>query len=325
MLHSRSGPMEYRDCKGKLRCAAALLAAAVLAAAVAGCGSGSDQAAKLLQETFSGQHRVASGNLAVLLSVTPTGPGTLKGPITLSLSGPFQSLGPGKIPASAFNLSLGAMGTTAAATIISTGSTGYVTYQGQSYKLPRSTFQRLESTFVRIGSVSSGGSSSAGLARLGIHPERWVEDPQIIGDEAIDGTNTTRIRAEINMNALLSDLSTFLRRAASAGASGAAKLLPPATRNHIASGVKNPVVDVWTGVGDKTLRQLELGLSVPVSGQLSQLLGRSVAISLTMQYADLNQPQTIAAPTKLLPYSEFQDKLQVLLQDLEGDLASGGH
>lgn len=308
----------------KLRPALRLLAGALAAAALAGCGTTSDQAASLLRDTFAGTHRVSSGELALLLTVTPSGASGLKGPATLSLTGPFQSLGPGKIPASAFNVNLDAMGTDAAVTITSTGASGYVTFQGQSYKLPESTFERLESTFVRIGTVSAGGSSSGALAKLGIDPERWLQNPEVVGDEAIEGTNTTRIRAGINMNALLDDLATFLKRAASAGAAGAANLLPPATRARIAAGVKNPVVDVWTGVSDHTLRQLELDLSVPVSGRLSLLFGRSAAVSLTLQYANLNQPQTITAPTKLLPYSGFQDKLHVLLQDFQSSLASGG-
>lgn len=324
MVRCYKDSIEHRTRNRKLRPAVGLLAVALAATALAGCGSASDQAATLLRDTFSGNHRVSSGDLAVLLTVTPSGPSGLKGPVTLSLTGPFQSLGPGKIPASAFNVSLSATGTDAAVTITSTGSSGYVTFQGQSYKLPEATFERLESTFVRIGSVSAGGSESSALAKLGIHPERWLENPEVVGDEAIEGTNTTRIRAGINMNALLSDLTTFLKRAASAGAAGAATLLPPATRARIAAEVKNPVVDLWTGVGDHTLRQLELDLSVRVSGRLSRLFGRSAAIGLTMQYANLNQPQTITAPTKLLPYGQFQAKLHVLLQDFEGDLASGG-
>jgi hypothetical protein len=46
-----------------------------------------------------------------------------------------------------------------------------------------------------------------------------------------------------------------------------------------------------------------------------------------MQYADLNQPQTITAPSTLLPYSQFQAKLRALLQGIQsgiGGALSGG-
>jgi len=301
-----------------------VLALLLIGAATLGlsaCG-GSNQAARLLRETFSGRHRVTSGQLAMTLSVTPQGASALHGPLVLSVSGPFQSLGPGRLPASAFTVSVSAAGPSAGATITSTGSSGYVTFQGESYRLPQATFEQLESSFADLGAApGAGGSGVAG--RLGIHPQQWVSNPQIVGDEAINGTNTTRIRAAINMRALLRDLNTFLQRAAAAGVPGAGSLLSPSDRQRIAAEVQHPTLNVWTGVSDKTLRRMEVDLGVPVGGQLSALLGRSAAISLTMQYADLNQPQTITAPRHLRPYSEFQAKLRVLVQDLEGGLITG--
>jgi translation elongation factor EF-Tu-like GTPase len=49
-----------------------------------------------------------------------------------------------------------------------------------------------------------------------------------------------------------------------------------------------------------------------------------VAIALKMQYADLNRPQTITAPTKLRPYSQFQARLRVLVQDVGNRVLSSG-
>jgi hypothetical protein len=291
--------MEHGDHNRKLHCA---IAAAVAAIVLAGCGSSSDQVTSLLHQTFAGEHQVSSGNVALLLSVTPTAPSRGNGPVTLGLAGPFQSLGPGRIPASAFNFRLGAMGKSVAVKITSTGSSGYVTFRGQSYRLPPATFQRLESTFVRLSSVSAGSNGTGALGRLGIDPQRWLVSPQIVGEEAISGTSTTHIRAGINAAALLSDLSTLLRRAASAGATGAGNLLPPASPGRIAGEVKHPVVNIWTGVADKTLRQLVIELTV-----------HAAAVRLSMRYSDLNQPQTITAPTRLAPYAQFQDKLSGLL------------
>jgi hypothetical protein len=308
-----------------LRRALAVLIA-VLTLGLTACGGGSNQATKLLRDTFAGRHRINSGSLAVALTVNPVGPSGLKGPLTVSIAGPFQNLGPGKLPASVFNVNLAAMGTDAAVTVTSTGSTGYVTFQGQSYKLPQATYQRLESSFAQLGSTP-GASGSGVLGRLGIQPQHWLVNPQIVGDEGIAGVNTTHIRSAINVAALLSDLNRFLKRAASLGVAGATSFpqgISATTRQQIASEVKNPTFNVWTGVADKTLRRLEIGLTLPINGQLSALLGRSASIALEMEYANLNQPQSIIAPKKLLPYSVFQDKLRVLIGDLEGGLVGGG-
>lgn len=296
---------------------AGLLIASLLSVTVAACGGGSGQANRLLRQTFAGKHPVESGRLGVRLTVIPSGSSTSRGRITFSLAGPFQSLGPGRLPASAFSVSLAVMGTDAAATITSTGSTGYVTFQGQSYRLPQPTFQRLESTFAQLASASGRGSGSGMLGRLGIQPAHWLLHPQVVGQARIEGVKTTHIRSGINVAALLADVDAFLKRASSVGAGGAGVLprgIPAAERHKLARQVKQPTVNVWTGVADKTLRRLEIDLTVPVDGQLSTLLGGSAAIGLTMQYAGLNQPQNITVPTRVLPYGQFQAKLRVLLR-----------
>jgi hypothetical protein len=180
---------------------------------------------------------------------------------------------------------------------------------------------------------SGGGSGSGTLGKLGIDPLHWLVNPTVVGNESVSGSSTTHIRAGINVPALLDDLNTFLGKAPSVGVSGIGKVpssISPATRQRIAHAVRQPRFDVWTGTSDKTLRKLAISLVLPVTGQLSSLLGglNAAQISLTMQYADLNQPQTISAPASVAPYSQFQAKLRTFLSDLQstvgGSLGSSG-
>ncbi len=318
--------MEHRA--RTLRWALALLTAAVAALALAACGGGgsSGDAATLLHQTFSGTHKITSGDLNFNLTVNPSGSKTLTGPISLSLSGPFQSLGAGKLPQSAFDVGVTALGNGASVTITSTGTKGYVTFEGQSYQLPQGTFQRLESSFAQLGSSPTSGGSGV-LGRLGIQPLHWLENPQVIGSETVGGAATTHIHAGINVAAFLNDLNTFLARASSLGISGAASFphgISAATRQRIAGEVQNPSFDVWTGQSDKTIRKLQIGLTLPVTGSASTALGglRSAGIGLSMQYANLNQPQSITAPTTLLPFSQFQTKLKALVQQIQSGIGS---
>jgi hypothetical protein len=312
----------------RTRAAAALLVLAALALALAGCGSSSPGDAKtLLKQTFSGSHKVDSGDLNFTLSLTPTGSTTLTQPVVLSFGGPFQSLGTGKLPQSDFTVSISAQGHTGALSIVSTGTKGFVTLSGASYQLPAASFQKLESSFSSIASSGSGGSHSSALSRLGISPLNWLGDPTVVGSGSVGGTPTTHIRAKIDLPALLRDLSTFLQKAQSLGVSGAGKIptsISPATQAHIAGEVQHPSFDVWTGTNDKTVRKLSIGLTLPVTGQITTLLGgmRAAGINLTLQYTKLNQPQTITAPTNLQPYSVFSTRLKALLQTVEGSLAS---
>ncbi len=318
--------------KAALRRAFALLSPAFVALAIAACGGGSSgQAASLLKQTFSGTHAINSGNVNVALTLNPSGSSTLKGPISLTLGGPFASLGTGKVPKSDFNVAISALGHTGQLGILSTGTNGYVKLNGTSYQLPASTFQQLEQSFSSLTSSSGGGSGSGALGKLGIDPLHWLVNPSIVGNDTVGGASTTHIRAGVNVPALLNDLNTFLGKASSLGVSGAARLpssISPATRARIANEVRQPSVDVWTGSSDKTLRRLAIGLTIPVSGQLTSLLGglNSAQLSFSLQYADLNQPQTIVAPSSVAPFKQFQSKLQSILSSIQsalGGVATG--
>lgn len=311
-----------------------MVGAMVALAACGSSGSGSSgNPNTLLSETFTGTHKVTSGNLDLSLTIDPTGSTTLSGPITLSFGGPFQTRGAGKLPESNFTVSASALGRGVSLGIISTGTAGYVTLQGTSYQMPQATFQKLESSFAQLASSPGGGAGSGTLSKLGIQPLHWLSHPTIIGTENVGGAQTTHIRAGVNVPALLNDLSTVLQRASSLGVSGTSALrlgLPATTRAKIAAAIKNPNVDVWTGTNDHTIRRLTITLTLPVTGKTSSQLGgmTSAGVNLTMQYADLNQPQTIAAPTSVHPFSEFQAKVAAFLQQLQGAagslLGSGG-
>jgi hypothetical protein len=318
-----------------LRRWSALLVMGVSAVVLAACGSssgGSSQtAASLLKQTFTGSHTVSSGNLRFQLTLSPSGSSTLKGPITLSFGGPFQSRGAAKLPASNFNISFDALGQSGSIAILSTGTAGYVTVQGTSFQLPAASFQKLESSFSQLSSSPAGSTGSGSLSKLGIDPLHWLVNPSVVGTQNVGGAQTTHIRASVDVAALLGDVDTFLQKASSLGVSGTSRLptgISQATKSRIAAEVKNPTVDVWTGKRDNTLRKLSLNLTMPVSGQVSSSLGglNAAGIGLSLQYADLNQPQTITPPTTVRPYSEFQTELQSFLGQVEGSLggAAGG-
>jgi hypothetical protein len=315
--------------------AAALVAMAIV---VAACGSssssgsgsgGSGDAKTLLKQTFSQPHKVTSGDLNFSLTLSPGGSTTLKGPLTLSFGGPFQSQGTGKLPQSNFNISFNGFGKSGSLGIVSTGTNGFITLKGVSYRLPAATFKQLESSFSQFGGTT-GSSSSGVLGSLGVDPLNWLTNPSVVGTEQVGGAQTTHIRAGINVGSLLLDLNTILQKASTltgaAGASASAlKAISAASRQRIASEIKNPKFDVWTGNSDKTIRKLAISLTLPVSGQVSTALGglSSAGIALQVSYANLNQPQTISAPTNVHPFTEFATKIQALVQTIQSTVAGG--
>lgn len=306
-----------------------LLSAVVAALALAACGSSSEgsgssgDAQSLIKQTFAKGHPVKSGVLSVSLTLTPSGSSTLSGPIGFSISGPFQSRGTGKLPASNFTVAISALGRRGELGIVSTGTGAYVTLQGTAYQLPAADFQRLESGFAGVGS----GSGQSGLAALGLDPQHWLSNPAVVGSDNVGGADTTHIRSGVNVSALLADVNTFLAKASSS--SGSNKIpssIPQATQQQIAGAIKNATVDIWTGKDDKILRKVSLNLNVPVSGRASTLAGgiTSAGIGFSLQYSKINQPQTVSAPANVHPYSEFAAKLRSLLSGVTGSVAGAG-
>lgn len=309
--------------KRMLRYACALIGAMLVAASLAACGGSSGDATQLLRQSFQGTHTITSGKLNFTLTATPSGSRTLNGPLTFTFSGPFQNLGQGKLPQSNFTLSVQFQGHTGSLGIISTGSKGFVSLQGTNYELPQSTFQRLEQSFA---SASGNGGS---LGKLGLNPLNWLSNPSVVGDEDVGGVPTTHIHAGINVPAFLNDLNKALPKlAAQAGNSSVPSNIAQSTLSSIASHVQNPSFDVWTGKSDKTVRRVTINLTVPTNGQISTLLGglNSLGLGLSVEYDNLNQPQTISAPTSGQPYSQFQTKLRAVVTQIRsslGGLAGG--
>ena len=294
-----------------------LLTAAVAAGLLSACGGGSSSdpgnANALLRQTFTGQHSVKSGVLGLDLTLSAASSGQPTNPISLSLNGPFQSRGTGKLPESDFTIAFNGDGQHGQFGLVSTGSGGYVTLDGNAYQLPASDFTKLSSSFSSAGGQSGSANT---LSKLGIDPLHWLSDPKVVGTETVGGANTTHIRAGVDVAALLSDLNTMLAKVASTGA--ATGTLSAAARQRIAGSVKNARVDIWTGTGDKTLRKLALNLDFPVSGSTAALLGgaQSAGLGLTFQYSDLNQPQTISAPANVEPFSGFETRLRGIFSAL---------
>ena len=304
-----------------------LLSAVVASLALAACGSsssgsGSGNAQSLLKQTFATGKPVKSGVLGINFTLNPSGSSTFTSPISFTINGPFQSRGSGKLPQSNFTIAISALGRKGQLGIVSTGTSGYVTLDGAAYQLPAAQFQRLESGF---SSVGGSGQTGGGLSALGIDPQHWLSNPSVVGSDTIGGTDTTHIRAGVNVTALLADINTLLGKASSSAGTKIPSSIPQATQQKIASAIKDAKVDIWTGKSDKVLRKLSLSLNVPVTGRLSTLAGgmTSAGIGFSLQYSGVNQPQTISAPSNVQPYSQFTAKLRSVLTGIEGSVGGG--
>ena len=126
------------------------LALVVPTLALAACGgdeAGTDESAQqLINQTFSGEKKVDSGklnlDLSAKLEATGAAAAQLEGPISLKLTGPFQSQGEDKLPEVDFDMTISAGGQKFTAGAVTTDDEAFITYQGTNYKIPQAQFER---------------------------------------------------------------------------------------------------------------------------------------------------------------------------------------
>ena len=177
-------------------------------------------------------------------------------------------------------------------------------------------------------SGTSTESSSDALSKLGIRPLDWLTTPHIVGSATVNGAATIHINAGIDRPALVRDLSRLLAHANSlAGASSDSALargISASGQRSIGRTLGSPRLDLWIGTRDHAIRKLTASATIPVTGRARASLGgmTTARVTLDFEYSHLNEPQTIAAPSSVRPYSVFRTKVATFFQELE-DASTG--
>ncbi len=303
-----------------------ILLALMLAAAatLAACG-GEEDVQTILEETFAGEEKeVDSGRVTLDLRVTPTGGTPATGPIAARLEGPFAASGEEDgLPSFDLDLSFNAGPQTFTAGVVSTGEAGFLRFQGGTFQLPEQVFAQFRQGYLQSREHSERGEDGPqSFASLGIDPRGWLRDPQIVGEEEVGGTETTHIRADIEVAALLEDINRLLSRAGELGVAQPGQTpqqLTEVQRRLVTDAVRSARMDLWTGTDDRILRRLrlEVDYAIPEEAQEEAQGLTSGQLALEITIADLGEDQEIEAPEDARPLDE-------LLGQLGGRLPGGG-
>lgn len=310
-----------------MRLGLAGLVCVVAAVLLVGCGGGSKgDADKVINQTFSGHKSVKSGRINLKLVAEADGISGLNGPVTIALTGPFQSQGQ-QLPKFDLDVKLNANGRTFSAGAVSTGDKGFVKFQGASYALPDSVLTAFRQGFERARAQRSSQQGTS-LASLGIDPRRWLKDPSNEGDEDVAGQSTTHISSDIDVPKLLDDFGRAVGQAGRLGVAQnrqASARLTERQKKAVNDAVEDPKFDVYSGTTDRILRKLTiaLGFKVPKDQQQRANGLKSGKVSFDVEIADLNRPQTVQAPANAKPFSELRNALGALA-GLGGLVSSGG-
>ena len=337
-------PSKERSALSPLRRSRSLLLALALlisVVALAACGDdsgGTDESAQqLINQTFSGEKKVDSGkvnlDMNAKLEATGAAAGQLEGPITLKLTGPFQSRGEDKLPEVDFDMTVSAGGQKFTAGAVTTEDEAYIAYQGTNYRIPQGQFDRYKRQVERDARrQNSEQQNTFDLASLGINPRDWLENPKKEGEEEVGGAETIHVSSDVRIGALLDDLNDLIRRAGRLGLdnSQVPERIPERTKRQIEDSVRSAQFDLWTGKDDKIMRRLEIEFSFDFPEELrAQAQGvEGGTVKIKVEIADLNEPQEIQVPKDSRPLSELQTQLGIsalgLGEGLGGGSSGGG-
>jgi hypothetical protein len=299
------------------------IAFALFTGALAACGGGDgggEDVNTVLDKTFRSEQKLDSGKLALDATARLEGAAQLSGPVTIKMSGPFDGLegkiaDTGEVPKADLEISAGAAGQDFSAGFTSTGSKLFVNFRGTDYVVPDSQFRRLKRQLQRA-QAEDEKSKSPDLATLGITPNDWLKDASNEGTEDVGGTETIHIKGTVDVDKMLDDFDRLLKQAGKLNLSREQlnqlpQGIPQSSRDQIKNSVKTAELDIYTGKDDKVLRKLEAKIEFTVPEALRQQAGglQSGKIELSLEIADVNEPQTITEPESAKPLSQLQRQL----------------
>lgn len=293
-----------------LRLIALLLAVAVPAVTVSACG-GEESAEDLLSETFGPDKPIRSGKLAVRANLNLVGVEGLSGPVALTLSGPFQSSGAGKLPNFDLSADLTAGGQTLQLGAVSTGEKGFVKLQGVPFDIGQELYNSFRRGYEQAQKQAGTETKDAPtFEALGIKPLRWLRDAKRDGEEDVGGTETVKLTAGVDVKTFIADVSRLLDRAKGLEIQGAGEVpggLNAKQQAQVVRSVKTASIQVWTGKDDKTLRRLRLvvDLDVPEDARKDIRGLQRGKIDFALSISDLNEKQQVRAPEGARPLSDL--------------------
>jgi len=312
----------------RIRTAVAVLAIALpIPAVVAGCGGSSsndEDPQQVLHETFNNPTKITSGNLDI--SVDGSAEGQQSGNFSASITGPFQADPKDEAAIPQLDLTADVSGGASVGpsisfngSLITTKDNAYVEYQDQAYEVGTAAFQQFAQAYAKAAKQNQAKGGSTGFSQFGIDPSTWLTNVSNEGTTDVEGTDSIHIHGDADLSKIVTDLQKISKQTG-----GTTQQVTPDQLKQLTDAVKTASVDVYSSTDDKLLTKLAISLSIapPASagGSVSSL---DVNFSVTL--SDVNQPQTISAPSNPKPIAELLGQLGIPgLGGLPGTGGTGG-
>jgi hypothetical protein len=304
----------------RVRRLAALLCLPVLALGACEGGEDTDGVEDLLNQAF--QQEIESADLKVEAELDLKG-GASSRPVRIEANGPFRT-NDGKLPSVDIDLSVGADGggQTIQTGFLSTGDRAFVKFQEVYYEQPAAEVRRANRA------IAKNRRRRGSLRALGLDPRSWLGQAEDEGEEEVAGVQTNHVAGTLDVEALMRDLNSFVRRSGSAigGATGqdVPDPLTAADIREIAEVVRDPTFNVYVGKDDDIIRRVSgrIEFAIPEEDRTTGGI-EGGTLTFSIEFADVNGDQEIEAPASAQPLSALTESLGTDALGLGGDGDSG--
>ena len=319
---------------------------AVLASVFAACGGGgSDSSNEDPQKVVekASLEGVKSGEFEMSLHVNAEG--QEGGEIDASLGGPFEAGAKGELPQA--EVSVEAEGEAAGEDLNFEGGLtlltdrAFVDYKGTPYEVDPTTFSFLKSAFEQAQQQegSEADVTACQEAAEGIKFSQFAEHLENEGSEDIDGTSTTKVSGDLDVNGGIDALIQLTEDPACSSQLEAVGPLPlnelEEAKDELSKAIKKSHVEIAVG-DDDIVRRFAIELTV----EPPQAKGEKVELEMEVTLSGVNEEQSFEEPANAKPLEGLFKKLKVnplellegggsgglggLLQGLMGGSSSGG-
>jgi hypothetical protein len=277
---------------------------------LASCGGGDDKenVQDLLDKAFSSS--IKSADLKLDASIQLKGSPSLDKPVRISASGPFRT-NDKKLPSVDIDLKIGTDGggQTVTTGFLSTGDRAFVKFQDIYYEQPAAQVAQANRA------IAQNKDKRGSLRALGLDPRSWLSEAKDEGDEEIAGVQTRHVSGTLDVEAVMRNLNTFVRKSGST-LGGATGQTPPKPLSEddirkVGEVVRDPTFHVYVGKDDDIIRRLSGKIEFDVPEESRESLGgiQSGAIEFEVEFANVNGDQEIEAPSNPRPLSDLTTSL----------------
>ncbi len=168
--------------------------------------------------------------------------------------------------------------------------------------MPQELFDQFSTTYQQLQQQSqSKGDQGNLLQSLGIDPTNWLTDLSNEGTEDVEGTETVHISGQADVPKLVEDIKKIAQNAPNLGRRVTPQQL--GQLDQLTAIIKSAEFDIFSGASDNLLRKIDANLELtPPAGTAGAPDSVTLEVSLTI--SDVNEPQTISAPSGAQPLGE---------------------